>query len=91
MKTPNDSIEQSRLVLLQTRRWAQRGLELLANADEAEIIDQEEVATIAEALQTIVRVTEPAQIRKMKTDAQMLALSDLVELLLSEDFRNHIN
>jgi hypothetical protein len=60
--------------------------------DEAEIIDQEQVAAIADALQTIVKVTEPAQIRKMERDpAKLLALSDLVELLLSEDFRNHIN
>jgi hypothetical protein len=91
MKNPNEPIEQSRLWLLQMHRWAQRGLESLAKVDEGEIIDQEEVAAIAEALQTIVNVTEPAQIRKMKTDAQMLALSDLVELLLSEDYRNHIN
>ena len=86
MKNPNDSIEQSRLWLLQMHRWAQRGLELLAR-DEAEVVC-ELVAEAVQALRTVVNLTEPAEIRKME-NALLLALVDRVELLLEGN--NHLN
>ena len=66
--------------LLRSRRWAQRGLDRLAN--EEVLTDRESVAGFAEALQAIVDVIEPAQVRGIGNTAQLLALIDLVELLL---------
>ena len=87
MKNPNDFID--RLWLLRMHRWAQRGLELLAR-DEAEVVcDQELVAEAVQALQTVVNLTQPAEIRKMES-AHLLALVDRVQLLLSEG-NNHLN
>jgi len=85
MKNPNDFID--RLWLLRMNRWAQRGLKFLAKIKEA--VDQELVAEAVEALQTVVNLTQPAEIRKMES-AHLLALVDRVQLLLSEG-NNHQN
>ena len=85
MKNPNDFID--RLWLLRMNRWAQRGLKFLAKIEEA--VDQELVAEAVEALQTVVNLTQPAEIRKMES-AHLLALVDRVQLLLSEG-NNHQN
>ena len=85
MKNPNDFID--RLWLLRMHRWAQRGLKFLAKIEEA--VDQELVAEAVEALQTVVNLTQPAEIRKMES-AHLLALVDRVQLLLSEG-NNHLN
>jgi hypothetical protein len=90
MKTPNDSIEQSRLWLLQMHGWAQRGLELLAKDQDEEVFDQDLAAEAVEALQTVFNLTEPAEIYKME-NALLLALVDRVGLLLSEGNNNHLN
>ena len=49
------------------RGWAQRGLELLAKDQDEEAFDQELVAEAVEALQTVVNLTQPAEIRKMES------------------------
>jgi len=90
MKNPNDTVEQSRLWLLQMHGWAQRGLELLAQDEAEEEFDQELAAEAVEALQTVFNLTEPAEIYKME-NALLLALFDRVELLLSEGNNNHLN
>jgi hypothetical protein len=90
MKTPNDSIEQSRLWLLQMHGWAQRGLELLAKDQDEEVFDQDLAAEAVEALQTVFNLTEPTEIYKME-NALLLALVDRVGLLLSEGNNNHLN
>jgi hypothetical protein len=90
MKNSNDSIEQSRLWLLRMHRWAQRGLELLAEDEDEEVFDQELAAEAVEALQTVVNLTEPAEIQEMES-AKLFALVDRVELLLSEGNNNHLN
>jgi len=90
MKNPNDTVEQSRLWLLQMHGWAQRGLELLAQDEAEEEFDQELAAEAVEALQTVFNLTEPAEIYKME-NALLLALVDRVELLLSEGNNNHLN
>ena len=89
MKNPNDTVEQSRLWLLQMHGWAQRGLELLAQDEAEEEFDQELAAEAVEALQTVVNLTQPAEIRKMES-AHLLALVDRVQLLLGEG-NNHLN
>jgi len=90
MKNPNDTVEQSRLWLLQMHGWAQRGLELLAQDEAEEEFDQELAPEAVEALQTVFNLTEPAEIYKME-NALLLALVDRVELLLSEGNNNHLN
>jgi hypothetical protein len=50
MKHLNDSIEQSRLWLLRMHRCAQRGLDLLAEDEDEEVLDQELAAEAVEAL-----------------------------------------
>jgi hypothetical protein len=90
MKNPNDSIEQSRLWLLQMHEWAQRGLELLAKDQAEEAFDQELAAEAVEALETVFNLTEPAGIYKMENPL-LLALVDRIELLLSEGNNNHLN
>ena len=92
MRSENDEsvIEQARAWLLRSRRWAQRGLDQLANAEEA-LTDRESVADFADALQAIVDVTEPAQARGIGNTAQLLALIDLVELLLRKGNVRHLN
>ena len=90
MKNPNDTVEQSRLWLLQMHGWAQRGLELLVKDEAEEEFDQELAAEAVEALQTVFNLTEPAEIYKME-NALLLALVDRVELLLSEGNNNHLN
>ena len=87
MKNPNDFID--RLWLLRMNRWAQRGLKFLAKDQIEEAVDQELVAEAVEALQTVVNLTQPADIRKMES-AHLLALVDRVQLLLSEG-NNHLN
>jgi hypothetical protein len=62
----------------------------LANAEEV-LTDRESVADFAEALQAIVDVTEPAQVRGIGNTAQLLALIDLVELLLRKGNLRHLN
>jgi hypothetical protein len=89
MKNPNDSIEQSRLWLLQMHGWAQRGLELLAKDEAEEEFDQELAAEAVEAVQTVFNLTEPAEIYKME-NALLLALVDRVAMLLSEG-NNRLN
>jgi hypothetical protein len=71
MKNPNDFID--RLWLLRMHRWAQRGLEFLAKDHAA--VDQELMAEAVEALQTVVNLTQPAEIRKMES-AHLLAPVD---------------
>jgi hypothetical protein len=83
-------IEQARVWLLRSRRWAQRGLDQLANAEEA-LTDRESVADFADALQAIVDVTEPTHVRGIGNTAQLLALIDLVELLLRKGNLRHLN
>jgi hypothetical protein len=70
-------IEQARTWLLRSRRWAQHGLDRLANAEEV-LTDHESVAGFAEALQAIVDVTQPSQVWSIESKAQLLALIDLV-------------
>lgn len=67
-------IEQARAWLLRSRRWAHRGLDRLANAEEV-LTDRESVADFAEALQAIVDVTEPARVRGIGITAQLPALA----------------
>ena len=86
-ENPNDFID--RLWLLRMNRWAQRGLKFLAKDQIEEAVDQELVAEAVEALQTVVNLTQPAEIRKMES-AHLLALVDRVQLLLSEG-NNHQN
>jgi len=92
MRPENDGsvIEQARAWLLRSRRWAQRGLDRLANPEEV-LTDRESVAGFAEAMQAIVDVTEPAQVRGIENTAQLLALIDLVELLLRKGNLHHLN
>jgi len=85
-------LEQSRAWLLRSRRWAQRGLELLANTEESDLLtDDEQVADMAEALQAVVHVTQPSQVRSIDNKAQLLALIDLVELLFRKGNLRHLN
>jgi hypothetical protein len=85
-------LEQSRAWLLRSRRWAERGLELLASTEEADLLtDHEKAAEMAEALQAVVDVTQPSQVWSIESKAQLLALIELVELLLRKGNLRHLN
>jgi hypothetical protein len=46
---------------------------------------------LAEALQAVVHVTQPSEVRSIDNRAQLLALIDLVELLLRKGNLRHLN
>jgi hypothetical protein len=89
MNQQNDAIEQSRQWLLRSRRWAERGLAMLADGEHGVDADAEQVMT--EALLRIISLTDPKQVRGMN-NAELLSTIDLVELLLTRaDFRQQLN
>jgi hypothetical protein len=55
------------------------------------LTDDEQVADMAEALQAVVHVTQPSQVRSIDNKAQLLALIDLVELLFRKGNLRHLN
>ena len=46
---------------------------------------------MAEAVQAVVRVTQPSQVRSIDNKAQLLALIDLVELLFRKGNLRYLN